>query len=217
VASVIIYVKSKKYSFGDMNADEELGHEMYDNMKKLWVHVNRFKQDGIKVKPLPPELSNQYNFLRETFISMESCRVAADYRSGLSPSHPCSSLVQPGPVFLLLGWHGDASVSFLLKEFSSTFHLSLFLLLVSLLELSKLTVEICLAFGEPNLLTLLDHALLSDSHLISIGKTILILTDLFGLDPFGNGYHMSIKGLNLWHEVNNLESVVWLLGKWVPE
>lgn len=86
-----------------MNADEELGHEMYDNIKKLWVHVNRFKQDGIKVKPLPPELSNQYNFLRETVISMESCRVAADYRSGLSPSHPCSSLVQPGPVFLLLG------------------------------------------------------------------------------------------------------------------
>jgi hypothetical protein len=104
VASVIIYVKSKKYSFGDMNADEELGHEMYDNMKKLWEHVDRFKKDGIEKKPLPPELSSQYNFLRMAFISMESCRVAADYRSDLATFHPCSpSLLQPGPLFLFLG------------------------------------------------------------------------------------------------------------------
>ena len=120
-------------------------------------------------------------------------------------------------VFLLLGWHGDTGVSFLLKEFSCTFHLSFFLLLVTLLKLSKLSIKICLTFGESNLLTLLDHALLGNSHLVSIRKTILILTNLFGFDPFGNGYHMSIKSLNLRHEVDDLEPVVWLLCKWVPK
>jgi len=100
VASVIIYVKSKKYSFGDMNADEELGHEMYDNMKKMWEHVDRFKKDGIKKKPLPPELSSQYNFLRMAFISMESCRVAADYRTPRGLRLFCYAVIHTSPFFL---------------------------------------------------------------------------------------------------------------------
>jgi hypothetical protein len=94
-------------------------------------------------------------------------------------------------VLLLLGWHRDASISFLLKKLSSFFHLGLLDSFVPLLQFSVLSIEIFLTGGELNF-AFRNRCFDNLGGNFFVGEAILLLTDLFGLDAFCDRYYMSI-------------------------
>lgn len=50
-----------------------------------------------------------------------------------------------------------------------------------------------------------------------MAKSVVVLADLLGLDALGNCYNVSVQCHNLGHQVDNLESVVWLLSQRVSK
>ena len=51
----------------------------------------------------------------------------------------------------------------------------------------------------------------------ALRQPVLLFTDLLSLDPFSNGYDMSIENVDLGHQVNDFQPVVWFFGQWVSE
>jgi len=115
----------------------------------------------------------------------------------------------------------DPSVGFSLEELPRPLHLSFLLRGDAVLNRIELPVEVSLSLREPVSLGLLQlerllSALLGNGPR-TLRQAILLLADDFGLDPLSDCYDVAIQGLDLGHQVDNFEAVVWLLRQRVAE
>ena len=117
-------------------------------------------------------------------------------------------------VLLLPWWYWNPSIGLGLKELPSPLHGVLLFLLISFLDGVELSVKVFFTLREDITSVLAGFKVLIRflwSNASTLGKTILLFAQFLSLDSLSDGYNMSIKSLDLWHEIYNLHTIVWLL------
>uniref|UniRef100_A0A6T8NG33 Uncharacterized protein n=1 Tax=Hemiselmis andersenii TaxID=464988 RepID=A0A6T8NG33_HEMAN len=98
MGDILIYLRSRQPGVAVENSEPEKAHVVYDDWRKIFKHVERFK--ALAKPPSPPELATMNNFIRFALVDFEEARTVADYRTPRGLRLFCYVVIHVSPIFL---------------------------------------------------------------------------------------------------------------------